>query len=123
METPLTPQEVRAYERRLRDLHSTLRRRLERLEAETFVSGEDGHLAQPVDVPVAEAALDSGAEIYGSEEAIAYDVRDALDRVAEGVFGRCETCEATIERERLELVPQARLCAGCAREDEARGST
>jgi len=123
MEKPLTPEEIRTFERRLRDLHATLQERLDALEEETFVPGEEGQLAQRSDLSLEEAALDPGAEVYGSEEALVYEVHDALERVAEGTYGCCEACQATIERERLELVPHARLCASCARKAEMWGAT
>ncbi len=39
----------------------------------------------------------------------------ALDRLREGRYGRCAVCGRAIEPERLELVPEAPTCAGCAR--------
>ena len=118
MERPLTPEEVAAFERRLRDLHATLQGRLETLERETFVPPEEGELPQRSDAPGEEAGIDPGAEVYGSEESIVYEVRDALERVGEGRFGRCDACEGAIGRERLELLPYARHCAACARKSE-----
>ena len=123
MERPLTRNEVSVYERRLRDLHATLQGRLETLAQETFVPRAQGEFPQRADAAGEEASIDAGAEVYGTEEAIAYEVRDALERVGEGTFGRCEACEQGIERERLELVPHARLCAGCAREAEIQART
>ena len=118
MERPLTPSEVSAYELRLRDLHAALQGRLETLARETFVPPEQGGLPQRADIPGEEASIDPAAEVYGSEETLVYEVRDALERVADGSFGRCEACAGTIGRERLELVPYARHCSTCAREAE-----
>lgn len=122
MEKPLTTEEVRAFERRLRDLHGTLSQRLGDLEQESLVPGEEGELGQPYDRSLEEAGIDPAAEILGSEETILYEVRDALERIGDGSFGRCEACEQPIRRERLELVPQARMCAGCARKAEMWGA-
>ncbi|MFZ3573693.1 TraR/DksA family transcriptional regulator [Streptomyces sp. BH097] len=41
------------------------------------------------------------------------DVEAALDRIAEGGYGRCHRCRRTIDRDRLMIVPQARYCARC----------
>ena len=122
MEKPLTTDEVQAFERRLRDLHGTLTQRLGDLEQESLVPGEEGELAQPYDRSLEEAGIDPATEILGSEETILYEVREALERIGEGSFGRCEACEETIERERLELVPHARMCAKCARQAEMWGA-
>ncbi|MFZ3554234.1 TraR/DksA family transcriptional regulator [Streptomyces sp. BH055] len=41
------------------------------------------------------------------------DVEAALDRIAEGGYGRCHHCCRTIDRDRLMIVPQARYRARC----------
>lgn len=37
----------------------------------------------------------------------------ALQRLAEGRYGRCERCDQPIPRERLEVLPHARFCVPC----------
>lgn len=44
------------------------------------------------------------------------EVAAAMDRVNSGTYGRCERCGQEIGRERLQAVPYARYCIGCARE-------
>ena len=48
------------------------------------------------------------------------EVDAALERMAQGVYGRCETCEAWIPKTRLKVVPHARLCIDCQRDAEKR---
>ena len=43
-----------------------------------------------------------------------YELRKALDRIADGTYGICAECENRISDERLEAVPQAMLCRDCA---------
>lgn len=43
----------------------------------------------------------------------------ALQRLDEGRYGICESCGRPIARERLDVLPDARLCIQCAREAEA----
>ena len=38
------------------------------------------------------------------------EVKSALDRIEEGTYGKCEVCDAKIERNRLEAVPSAKTC-------------
>jgi RNA polymerase-binding transcription factor DksA len=47
------------------------------------------------------------------------EVDHAMARVAEGAYGRCETCGDSIPDGRLEALPSATTCVGCA---ERRGS-
>jgi DnaK suppressor protein len=42
----------------------------------------------------------------------------ALQKLDEGTYGICERCGATINPERLEIVPLASLCIKCARSDQ-----
>ena len=42
------------------------------------------------------------------------DVTAALERMDEGTYGICERCQSVISAARLEAVPQARFCVGCA---------
>lgn len=42
------------------------------------------------------------------------DVESALARVAAGTYGRCETCGEPVPPERLEALPAATTCVGCA---------
>ena len=43
------------------------------------------------------------------------EIDDALARVEDGTYGRCEACARPIPFERLEAVPQARSCVACPR--------
>jgi DnaK suppressor protein len=40
-------------------------------------------------------------------------ITEALRRIAEGRYGRCEKCGGTIPRERLEIIPHAHFCVPC----------
>ena len=41
------------------------------------------------------------------------EFEDALVRLEEGRYGTCQSCGASIPTERLEVIPQTRLCAAC----------
>jgi RNA polymerase-binding transcription factor DksA len=45
-------------------------------------------------------------------------LQEALSKVDEGSYGRCERCGAQIDPERLEILPATVLCVDCARESE-----
>jgi RNA polymerase-binding transcription factor DksA len=59
------------------------------------------------------------AATMGPETLAAYDVgvrdavHDALAKLANGTYGRCETCDRPIPAARLEAVPYARHCLDC----------
>jgi DnaK suppressor protein len=51
-------------------------------------------------------------------------IDEALERISDGSYGVCETCEADIAPGRIEAMPFTRLCVSCQadREKEARQS-
>jgi DnaK suppressor protein len=49
-------------------------------------------------------------------------IEDAIDRIGEGSYGVCESCESEIAEGRLQAMPFTRLCVQCQadRETEAK---
>lgn len=64
---------------------------------------------EPHDVTDDEAAIQADA-IEGRLAAI----RDALERIESGNYGRCLTCDTAIAEERLDAVPTTTVCRTCA---------
>jgi RNA polymerase-binding transcription factor DksA len=52
------------------------------------------------------------ALIDSTRQALA-DTTEALKRVRNGTYGRCEECRLDIPVERLEVLPHARFCVPC----------
>jgi len=48
------------------------------------------------------------------------EVEDAIARAERGLHGRCESCGKAIPPERLEILPETRLCVECQRQRERR---
>jgi RNA polymerase-binding transcription factor DksA len=60
-----------------------------------------------------EAALQR-ARTEGEREAGEIDdILDALERIGEGTYGRCELCREWLPRERLTATPWTRRCTTC----------
>jgi len=65
---------------------------------------------------LSETELDlSVAEIRSTEVAV---VEDALRKIVDGTYGRCEMCGLPIPPARLRAAPWATLCLGCQRQSE-----
>lgn len=56
--------------------------------------------------------------LASSEGQLLLEVDDALRKIYEGNFGKCERCAKAIEKTRLEAMPYARLCMKCRREED-----
>ena len=88
-----------------------LRVRLERNRAERK---EQLHQLSAVR-PDNDNAPDVVADVYrASVERILSEIEAALRRMGDDTFGRCESCGEVIPTERLESVPHAIRCVGCA---------
>ncbi len=50
-------------------------------------------------------------------------IQEALDRVENGTYGICESCDAEIAPARLSAMPFSRLCVNCQAEQEKEART
>lgn len=114
MEKPLTRSELETFHRRLLDELAGHARDVEAAEAGAL-QPSGGERNQDVDEPVEEAALDVELTTLAAQDRLGYEVHEALERIADGSYGRCEDCARPIGRRRLEFVPWARRCAACER--------
>lgn len=48
-------------------------------------------------------------------EARLNNIKEALERIKKGVYGKCADCGKEIRIKRLEIVPEAKLCSVCGR--------
>jgi len=46
------------------------------------------------------------------------DINIALDKIKKNKYGICEKCKKEIELERLKIVPEAKICLECSKEND-----
>ncbi len=63
-----------------------------------------------------EIAVDSAAKALAGERQ--KQIIDALKKLDAGTYGICEECGGTIDRARLDVIPEAPLCVKCQRQQE-----
>ncbi len=117
----LTPAELQEFETALLERRRILMGDFRALEeAETrdtsSLSSLSTHLAD-MGTDSAESDVSLGRRASASSEI--QDIDDALDRIRDGTFGLCESCEKPILKARLEAIPYARLCLACKQEEES----
>ena len=84
-------------------------------EALNSVNGELSHVPFHLgDLGSEEFLRDVSAVLAENEGYLAGEIRDALKRVDDGTFGRCESCGKGIAQERLNAIPFVRYCVKCA---------
>jgi DnaK suppressor protein len=110
---------------------SEFRQRLERLQDELLETHElavDGTRPVPLDQTTvgrlsrmeAIQAQAMSAATQQRREFQLQRVKRALQRITEGEFGLCESCDEPINPRRLEVDPAGNLCLACARQREGR---
>jgi RNA polymerase-binding transcription factor DksA len=113
----MTESETRRYQRRLLALKKRLGVDLTALEAEAFhaTGGEASGGFSNVPTHPADLGTDAYEEeidlaLLEKKDEILEEINDALERIGQGTFGRCEQCGKEVPRERLEALPYARYC-------------
>jgi DnaK suppressor protein len=125
----MTEAQINSYRRRLLALKKRLGGDLTELEEEALppVGAEASGGLSEVPVHPADLATDNYEEevtlgLLENEAHLLLEIEDALKRIEEGAFGRCENCGQEISRQRLEALPYARYCVRCARQLQGRAT-
>jgi len=58
------------------------------------------------------------SNLASSEQAVLYQIEDALKRIDEGTYGVCQQCQKPIALSRLRAVSYTSLCISCQRTKE-----
>jgi DnaK suppressor protein len=114
--------QLNTYREKLHALRGRLDARAPELRDEAFhgAGGEStGDLSNaPIhqaDRAGQEAEATVNLALAENEAALRQQVEEALRRFDDGTFGLCAECGARIDPERLDAVPYASLCIGCAK--------
>lgn len=76
------------------------------------------NFADPTDRASHEANRNFELRIRDREHKLIKKIRKALDRIENGTFGICETCEEDISPERLKARPVTTQCIECKKREE-----
>jgi DnaK suppressor protein len=95
-------------------LRRSLAEEVSRLREPTEVLGYGDH----VDAAVDSASDEICARLAEIESRQLAEIERTLRRIAEGSYGRCESCGGRIPAPRLNALPHTTRCIGCQRRDE-----
>jgi RNA polymerase-binding transcription factor DksA len=114
--------DARAYRHRLLALMSRLGRDRAQLKDEALrpAGGEASGSLSDVPLHLADLGSHSFDEeltlgLLENEEQLIEEINAALERLDQGVYGRCAACQQEIPRDRLQALPYARYCVACTR--------
>ena len=127
---PVRSGEERWTEAELDELRQELEAESAELRAD--IAKAESEIAERMGDAVADAGddpADAGAKTYQREHelALTHNSREflaqnerALERIAAGTYGVCESCGEAIGKARLQAFPRATLCVQCKQREERR---
>jgi RNA polymerase-binding transcription factor DksA len=124
----MTKAELNSHQRLLLTLRDRLTGDVSHLADEAFrkSDGEAGGNLSHMPIHMADLGTDNFEQentlnLLANEEHMLAEINAALDRIANGTFGRCEECHGEIlPKARLKELPYTRYCVDCARKLDQR---
>ena len=80
-------------------------------------------MPDPVDMTQQESDREMAAWALDHHARLAQEVRAAMDRIVDGTYGVCMSCEEDISPKRLSIMPWAELCVHCQEAADSRSSS
>ncbi len=119
----MTRTELKTFENSLRALQARLRGDVSHLTSEALRTGGNGDFGgtpPSASMHLADVGSDNFEQeftfsLLKNQEDALLEISDALERIRQGTFGRCEECKCVIPKARLQALPYTRHCVACAR--------
>lgn len=117
--------ELDKFRSALEEERERIKKSLKRHQASVKKVEEDGgeraaHSNHVADQGTDEFSYEQLLNLVKSESRYLYRVEEALQRIDEGSYGKCELCGNDIGKARLEALPYTRMCIECAEKEESK---
>ena len=120
MPRKLNKQDLESFRELLDRLRRVISGDIEDLATDAFAdAGVKGSVDNPADSGSDSFAQEFSLELLQRDETTLGEIIEALERIDQGTFGRCEACEGWIPKTRLRAMPHTRHCVDCQRAAEA----
>jgi DnaK suppressor protein len=123
----MTKTQLKALQEQLRQIGKRLKGEVSTLATEALQKTGGAGSGNLSDTPVHPADLasdnyeqDVALSLLENQEHRLEEVADALERIRQGTFGRCEGCGRDISIERLKVLPFTRHCVRCSEQAQSR---
>lgn len=115
--------ELVKYRKALEKEHSRITKSISDLESNGSLNTERnsdlvGITTHPADLGTDNFERDLNLGLISDENTALKEVEEALGRITNGSYGKCEKCGKKIEAKRLTAMPQTRHCLGCQAKTE-----
>jgi len=117
-EKSLSASEIQKFREILSQKQEELSDIVHRKKEEQEFQQEEPEIGDEADIATRSVEKELLFDITDSEKQNLDGIEAALRKIEKGVFGRCESCQKTIPRLRLEVMPWARYCIHCQSRNE-----
>ena len=117
-EKPLSASEIQKFRDILSLKQEELSDIVHRKKEEQEFQQEEPEIGDEADIATRSVEKELLFDITDSEKQNLDGIEAALRKIEKGAFGRCESCQKTIPRLRLEVMPWARYCINCQSRNE-----
>ena len=122
----LKPEDFTHYRTVLLQLQSRIRGDVEQLEEDAFSgggAGDHGSSNHMAEMGTDAWETDASLRFVENDQEVLSEIAAALNRIEDGTYGMCESCQesglagkkASIPKSRLNAIPYARNCISCER--------
>ncbi len=118
----MTKSDLKTFEANLRSIQARLQGDVSHLAKEALrgAAAENGTNLSSAPQHMADQGTDNFEQEFSlsllhNQEQVLTEIADALERIRQGAYGRCEECRAPIHKARLQALPYTRHCVECAR--------
>src|SRR5215467_505909 len=118
----MTKADLDSYRRSLLALRTRLSGNISHLSEEALrtAGGESSGSLSNTPIHMADLGTDNFEQeftlsLMQNEEQVLAEIGEALERINQGTFGKCEECGSPIPKARLQALPYTRHCVTCAR--------
>jgi len=118
----MTKTDLESFRRSLLNLRARLSGNLSHLAEEALraTGGENSGSLSNTPIHMADLGTDNFEQeftlsLIQNEEQVLEEIAEALNRLDQGKYGKCEECGSPIPKARLQALPYTRHCVNCAR--------
>ena len=116
----MNKQDLKKYKEKLLSIKNIIQGNIKQLGKDSFGKSQkeaSGDLSSYT-LHMADMASDSyerdfAFDLVSNEQELIYLIDEALRRIDEGDYGKCQSCGKKISKARLNIVPYAALCVPC----------
>jgi DnaK suppressor protein len=117
-ERPLSASEINKLRESLAQKQEELSEIVHRKKEEQEFQQEEPEIGDEADIATRSVEKELLFDITDAEKQNLDGIEAALRKIEKNVYGRCESCQRTIPRLRLEVMPWARYCISCQAKNE-----